>query len=323
MKSNVIKIKFGGLSNIKALSNLTQYDKGQIIEFDDVPDGVEVQFAALGSQYTINKIIQDGRVNIPDILLKTAGNFVAWLEVITNNSETTVKSITFTVEPKTMPADYIQPEDEPTFREEMQQIMNATKRVAESVRTDADEGKFDGKDGVSPSASVKQLSDGAKITITDEGGTSEATVLNGSDYVITEADYDEIADITEGRIRPIIDGKMEFYKLDTHVSGTAVTFYHDGELLDYEAISEKYFDNKYFLYAECLNLTFIPCFPPTETDQAIEFISTYIYGGSVMVDRLIINSNNEGKFEEKYIAEKSDIPAPYDDAVNNPGVMTP
>lgn len=39
----------------------------------------------------------------------------------------------------------------------------------------------DGTDGYSPSASVTQVTGGAKITITDENGTTEVTVVNGQD----------------------------------------------------------------------------------------------------------------------------------------------
>lgn len=42
-------------------------------------------------------------------------------------------------------------------------------------------GEFDGADGYSPAASVEQIADGVKITITDKSGTTEAQVLNGKD----------------------------------------------------------------------------------------------------------------------------------------------
>ena len=42
-------------------------------------------------------------------------------------------------------------------------------------------GEFDGADGYSPTASVEQSTDGAKITITDKSGTTEAVVKNGKD----------------------------------------------------------------------------------------------------------------------------------------------
>lgn len=60
--------------------------------------------------------------------------------------------------------------------------------TAQSVRDDANEGKFNGapgepgsngQDGFSPIATVYQTADGATITITDKAGTTTATVKNG------------------------------------------------------------------------------------------------------------------------------------------------
>lgn len=53
--------------------------------------------------------------------------------------------------------------------------------VAASVRNDADEGKFNGEDGYSPSAGVTQLENGAIISIRDKTGESTANVYNGRD----------------------------------------------------------------------------------------------------------------------------------------------
>lgn len=53
--------------------------------------------------------------------------------------------------------------------------------VADSVRNDADEGKFNGEDGYSPSANVAQIENGAVITIRDKTGESTATIYNGKD----------------------------------------------------------------------------------------------------------------------------------------------
>lgn len=53
--------------------------------------------------------------------------------------------------------------------------------VAASVRNDADEGKFNGEDGYSPSANVTQIENGAVISIRDKTGESTATIYNGKD----------------------------------------------------------------------------------------------------------------------------------------------
>lgn len=81
----------------------------------------------------------------------------------------------------------------PDQYDQMIALAEQTKEIAESVRRDADEGKFDGdpgepgkpgapgRDGVSPTAKVEQTDDGAVITITDAAGTTEAELKNGKE----------------------------------------------------------------------------------------------------------------------------------------------
>ena len=81
----------------------------------------------------------------------------------------------------------------PDQYDQMIALAEQTKEIAESVRRDADEGKFDGdpgepgkpgapgRDGVSPTAKVEQTNDGAVITVTDATGTTKAKLKNGKD----------------------------------------------------------------------------------------------------------------------------------------------
>lgn len=81
----------------------------------------------------------------------------------------------------------------PDQYDQMIALAEQTKEIAESVRRDADEGKFDGdpgepgkpgapgRDGVSPTAKVEQTDDGAVITITDAAGTTAAELKNGKE----------------------------------------------------------------------------------------------------------------------------------------------
>ncbi len=81
----------------------------------------------------------------------------------------------------------------PDQYDQMIALAEQTKEIAESVRRDADEGKFDGdpgepgkpgapgRDGVSPTAKVEQTDDGAVITITDAAGTTTAELKNGKE----------------------------------------------------------------------------------------------------------------------------------------------
>ena len=61
---------------------------------------------------------------------------------------------------------------------------NEAARLADVARNNllqaAESGAFDGKDGVSPSATVTQTATGALVTITDATGTTTATLANGA-----------------------------------------------------------------------------------------------------------------------------------------------
>lgn len=172
MKNNNTNIKFGVLNTIQVLG-LTQWDTGQTFTFLDeyILDGFEVQF-----QDGATKIIQDRKVSIPDTTMQTDGKHKAWLQVIETDNETTVKTIVFSVEARKQKNDYVEPEDEPTFRQELQQIMLDTEAIAQSVRDDADNGAFD---GISPTASVTKVGTVATLTVTDRNGTTSANIEDG------------------------------------------------------------------------------------------------------------------------------------------------
>ena len=145
LKTNVTKVKFNKLQFLQVKS-LTQYDKGQVIEFldDYIVDGIEVQFSNTESEETVNKLIKDKRVEIPDILLESPYQIYAWVKIVTTDSETTVKGIGIPVRHRVKPSGYTAPENERTLREEILAIFEETKSIAQSVRDDADAGKFNG-----------------------------------------------------------------------------------------------------------------------------------------------------------------------------------
>ena len=53
--------------------------------------------------------------------------------------------------------------------------------LAQSVRDDADAGKFDGTDGISPTVSVEDIDGGHRVTITDKDGDNTFDVMDGKD----------------------------------------------------------------------------------------------------------------------------------------------
>ena len=99
----------------------------------------------------------------------------------------------------------------PDQYDQMIALAQETKEIAESVREDADAGKFDGepgkpgdpgKDGVSPSAKVEQTDEGAVITVTDATGTTKAKLKNGKDG-------NPGRDATDEQVRTAVEAYME------------------------------------------------------------------------------------------------------------------
>lgn len=117
-----------------------------------------------------------------------------------------------------------EPSEPPTPSQYNQLIALAeqTKKIAESVRSDADAGKFDGepgkpgdpgKDGVSPSAKVEQTDEGAVITVTDETGTTKAKLKNGKDG-------NPGRDATDEQVRTAVEAYMEEHPIQGDTEDT-------------------------------------------------------------------------------------------------------
>ena len=152
-KENILEVEFRNMKKLQS-PKLYQYNTGQIIQFMDLPDGVEVQFSNANSETTINKIIKDSQVAIPDFLIAEGLDITVYIQYVDEHSETTVKTILIPIENRVKQSDVVAPEDEPSFRAVMQGIMNDTKKAAESavekandVVKRADNGEFNGKDG--------------------------------------------------------------------------------------------------------------------------------------------------------------------------------
>lgn len=161
-EKNVITIEFEDHDTLES-PMLYQYDKGQKIKFLDVPDGAEVQFSNWATEMTKNKIVVNGQVEIPDFFVQQGNEIVLYIQYIDSNSETTMKKLIIPVEPRTRPGEVVSTDDEPSFRQQIENIMEETKEIAKSVREDAENGKF-----------------------------------NGSNYVLTEQDKEDIAKKIEG-----------------------------------------------------------------------------------------------------------------------------
>ena len=133
MDNNIHEVEFVP-STLTQSEQLYQYDKGQILRITDrIEDGTEVQFSNNNSETTVNKAINDNQVEIPDILLQENRRITAYLKIINEDSETTIKTVIIPVKARTKPADYIEPEQEKPFRKYVEEkLENAEKLVAEA-----------------------------------------------------------------------------------------------------------------------------------------------------------------------------------------------
>lgn len=128
---NVYHIEFG-LDDDRANARIYRYDTGQLIKFYDIPDDVEVQFSNEHSTNgTINKRITDGMVQIPDSLLTSKDNIIAYIKYIDENSETTTKLIKFGLLDRAKPGDYVSPDEEPSFRSFVEEQLKEAKETVE------------------------------------------------------------------------------------------------------------------------------------------------------------------------------------------------
>lgn len=169
-EENIISIEFG--SNIKVTTPAVfQHDTGQILKFINVPDGVEVQFSNSNSEKTSNRIIQESQVIIPDFLIAEGLEITAYVQYINEDSQTTKKKITIPIIPRARPGDIVPEPEEESFRQQVEGIMQETKEIAESIRKDADSGKFNGQDYVITEEDkqkiIQEVKDSAAVFITE------------------------------------------------------------------------------------------------------------------------------------------------------------
>lgn len=128
---NVYHIEFGS-DDDRANARIYRYDTGQLIKFYDIPDGVEVQFSNEHSTNgTINKRITDSMVQIPDSLLTSKDNIIAYIKYIDENSETTTKLIKFGLLDRAKPSDYVSPDEEPSLRSFVEEQLKEAKETVE------------------------------------------------------------------------------------------------------------------------------------------------------------------------------------------------
>lgn len=177
MNENIKQIS---IDEIQAKAVFSQYDKGQKIQFkENLEIGTHVLFSTADNKKAKRKVVENNIVSIPDEMLKEQGTLTVNVQIVNPNSETTIKTVKVLVKQRKQSEDEISPENQQTFIEQIHEIMTETKDIAQSVRDDADSGKFNGQDGFSPIATVTKSGDTSKFTVTDKNGTTEVDIKDG------------------------------------------------------------------------------------------------------------------------------------------------
>ena len=95
----------------------------------------------------------------------------AYVQYINEDSQTTKKKIIIPIIPRARPGDIVPGPEEESFRQQVEGIMQETKEIAESIRKDADSGKFNGQDYVITEEDkqeiIQEVKDSAAVFITE------------------------------------------------------------------------------------------------------------------------------------------------------------
>lgn len=159
------------------------------------------------------------------------------------------------------------------------------KSVADGLRTDAANGKFNGKDGdkgadgVSPTAAVTQTDDGAKFTVTDASGTTTAAIKNGTngkDGAPGAAGKDAVVDATLTQDGQAADAKVTGEKIGQLKEDTRNLWKSVADTRAYIGLSD---DDILGLQVDYKNKTFKRLAGATNLTAGADFDAFPMYGG--------------------------------------------
>ena len=134
MENRIITAVFKGSKNTK-VSDVWQWDYGQTLRIQglDLPTAVEVDFAVAGASESIARIgtTKDGvtDVVIPDSLIETGKNLVAYIYLRDSASGNTEYQIDMLVTKRAKPEAYDRPEDKKLFGQAIEAVNTAADRA--------------------------------------------------------------------------------------------------------------------------------------------------------------------------------------------------
>lgn len=140
MENRIITAVFKGSKNTK-VSDVWQWDYGQTLRIQglDLPTAVEVDFAVAGASESIARIgtTKDGvtDVVIPDSLIETGKNLVAYIYLRDSASDNTEYQIDMLVTKRAKPEAYDRPEDKKLFGQAIEAVNTAADRAEKAGQT--------------------------------------------------------------------------------------------------------------------------------------------------------------------------------------------
>lgn len=140
MENRIVTAVFKGSKNTK-VSDVWQWDYGQILRIQglDLPTAVEVDFAVAGASESIPRIgtTKDGvtDVVIPDSLIETGKNLVAYIYLRDSASGNTEYQIDMLVTKRAKPEAYDRPEDKELFGQAIEAVNAAADRAEKAGQT--------------------------------------------------------------------------------------------------------------------------------------------------------------------------------------------
>lgn len=212
MENKIVTAIFKDSTHTK-VSDVWQYDYGQILRIQglDLPTAVEVDFAVAGASESIARIgtTKDGvtDVVIPDSLIETGKNLVAYIYLRDSASGNTEYQIDMLVTKRAKPEAYDRPEDKKLFGQAIEAVNTAADRAEKAGQTateaagqaaeDAQQTAEDRKEVEKMVETVSDISEQVKKVEQLSQQAQEAATKTGQDAQQTAEDRVEVGKMLE------------------------------------------------------------------------------------------------------------------------------
>lgn len=212
MENKIVTAIFKDSTHTK-VSDVWQWDYGQILRIQglDLPTAVEVDFAVAGASESIARIgtTKDGvtDVVIPDSLIETGKNLVAYIYLRDSASGNTEYQIDMLVTKRAKPEAYDRPEDKELFGQAIEAVNTAADRAekagqaateaAGQAAEDAQQTAEDRKEVAKMVETVSDISEQVKKVEELSNKAQEAATKTGQDAQQTAEDRVEVGKMLE------------------------------------------------------------------------------------------------------------------------------